>query len=87
MGYQEMLKQENEVVMERSALVVGRIKEIIHESAVEEQYREYFKLGAEKLLLMEEIYEKNQSGEYRNLSLEALQDYNRRVDEEMYAEN
>ena len=29
MGYQEMLKQENEVVMERNALVVGRIKEII----------------------------------------------------------
>ncbi|MGN0312556.1 MAG: aminopeptidase [Lachnospiraceae bacterium] len=87
MGYQEMLKQENETVMERNALVVGRIKEIVTENAVEETYREYFKLGAEKLLLMEEIYEKNQSGEYRNLSLEALQDYNRRVYEEFYEEN
>lgn len=87
MDYQKLLKEENEIVRERNALIVERIKQIVDENTVGEQYREYFRQGAEKLLLMEEVYERNSSGEYRTLSLERLQDYNRRIYEEFYEEN
>lgn len=87
MGYREMTKAENEAVKERSELVVGRVKEMLSEANVEAKYQDYFKKGAEKILLMEEIYEKNEKGEYRNLSLDELKAYNKKVYEEFYEAN
>lgn len=87
MGYQQMVKDENATVQERHGLVVERIREICNERVVEEQYQEYFTKAAERILLIEKIYDMNEKGEYRKLSLEQLQQFNKDLYEEFYEEN
>ena len=87
MGYQEIVREENENVLERNQLVVGRIREMLNETAVDEKYQDYFKKTAEKILLVEEVYDLNEKGEYRNLSQEELASYNKKFFEEFYEEN
>ncbi|MBE5905725.1 MAG: leucyl aminopeptidase [Lachnospiraceae bacterium] len=87
MGYREMTKEENAAVKERNELVVGRIREILTESSVDAKYQDYFKKTAEKILLLEEIYDLSEKGEYCKLSLEELQAYNKKLYEEFYEEN
>ena len=82
MGYQEIVREENENVLERNRLVVGRIREMLNETAVDEKYQDYFKKTAEKILLVKEVYDLNEKGEYRNLSQEELASYNKKFFEE-----
>lgn len=87
MGYLEIMKDENESVKERNELVVERIKQICNENVVEEAYQDYFKTVAKRLLLTEELYALNESGAYRELSLEELKEWNAKLYEEVYEEN
>lgn len=87
MGVKEMLKEENESVLERNELVVERIRNLIDEDTVDEVYQEYFKAAAKKILDIEELYEMNASGEYRKLSMDELKEWNRRLFQEFYEDN
>ena len=80
--YLKLWAEEKEDVQERRELVLGRIAEIIEEQDVEDIYKKYFVLLAEKILFMNQILELGEKGAYQNLSLEELQNNN----EKLYAE-
>lgn len=76
MGWKERQAERNKEYVERHALSVDRMKEIVCEDKVEEKYLPYFQQMSMSLLEIESVRRKVESGELRELSLEKLQDLN-----------
>lgn len=75
------------MIAERYELAVGRIKEILKEETVAEKFRPYFRKVSEFILMLHELKEEIDSGEYRKKSLSELQEWNHRLYEDILPEN
>ncbi|MDY5577593.1 MAG: aminopeptidase [Lachnospiraceae bacterium] len=68
--------KENIEVSERYELAYERIRQMVHETSVEEPYRGFFVREAEFLLSVMNLYEQVQYGDYDQFSLKELEDKN-----------
>lgn len=80
-------REENEKVLERNELVVGRIKEIQNEKNLDAKYVEYFQKAASNILMMEGFRQDMESGKFQKLSLEEHKAYNHKLFGEFEGEN
>lgn len=85
--YAEKFREENEAVRERHELAAARIREIPLEHTTGEQFGRYFKTTAEFILLCEEVFDKQASGELLKADLPELRSLNRRLYEDILPEN
>ena len=76
-----------EQIKERYSLSVERIKNIISEKTVEEKYQDFFVKTSEFILLIDEVWQKMESGEQDQLNLDDLQAQNRKLYEDVLPEN
>lgn len=83
MKYWEMFKEENEAVEERHELALQRIGQFAGEETVEEPYRDYFRRTAEFILMAEDIFGMQNSGELEELDLDETKALNRRLYEDV----
>lgn len=83
MKYWEMFKEENEAVEERHELALQRIGQFAGEETVEEPYRDYFRRTAEFILMAEDIFGMQNSGELEELDLDEAKALNRRLYEDV----
>lgn len=75
------------MITERYELAVGRIKEMTREETVAVEYRPYFVGVAGFILMLHELKEMMDSGEYRKQSLSELQEWNHRLYEDILPKN
>lgn len=85
--YTEKFREENEVVRERHELVAARIREIPLENTTGERFGRYFKRTAEFILLCEEVFQRQASGELLEAELSELRSLNRRLYEDILPGN
>ncbi len=85
--YAEKFREENEAVRERHELAAARIREIPMEHTTGERFGRYFKKTAEFILLCEEVFERQASGELLKAELSELRSLNRRLYEDILPEN
>ena len=85
--YAEKFREENEAVRERHELAAARIREITMEHTTGERFGRYFKKTAEFILLCEEVFERQESGELLKAELSELRSLNRRLYEDILPEN
>lgn len=83
MKYWEMFREENEAVAERHELALERIRQFAAEETVEEPYRDYFRRTAEFILMAEDIFGKQNSGELEKLDLDEAKALNHRLYEDV----
>ncbi len=69
--------RQEELIAERYALALARIREIPDESICGEAYRDYFTQMAAFVLLMDQTYKMVESGALRQMGLEELKEHNR----------
>ena len=87
MKYLNLFKEENESVRERYALAIDRIKLILKEESVDETYRDYFRKTASFLLLIDEVALLVKENKLKDLSLEELQELNKRLYDDISGAN
>lgn len=75
------------MIKERYELAMGRIQEIPAEETVAEVFRPYFGKVSEFLLMLQELKEEIESGEYYQKSLDELKEWNHRLYEDILPEN
>ena len=75
------------MISERYELAVGRIKEISNEETVALKFRPYFGKVSEFILMLHELKEEMESGEYHRKSLEELKAWNYRLYEDILPDN
>lgn len=75
------------MVRERHELALERIRLFLTEETVEEPYRDYFRKTAGFILLTEEVYGMQESGEAEAFGLEEAKSRNRRLYEDVLPEN
>lgn len=85
--YTEKFREENEAVRERHELAAARIREIPQESTTGEQFERYFKKTAEFILLCEEVFQRQASGELLKEELSELRSLNHRLYEDILPGN
>ena len=85
--YAEKFREENEAVRERHELAAARIREIPMEHTTGERFGRYFKKTAEFILLCEEVFERQASGELLKAEISELRSLNRRLYEDILPEN
>ncbi len=83
MKYWEMFREENEAVEERHELALERIGQFAGEETVEEPYRDYFRRTAEFILMIEDVFVMQNSGELEKLSLKEMEALNHRLYEDV----
>ncbi len=83
MKYWEMFREENEAVAERHELALERISQFAAEETVEEPYRDYFRRTAEFILMAEDVFGKQNSGELEKLDLDEAKALNHRLYEDV----
>lgn len=66
-------------IKERYELCIERIREIVNVQEVPEKYQEYFKKEAEFILQVAQVAKLVEAGEYQNLSLSQLEEWNDRL--------
>ena len=76
-----------EQIKERYLLSVERIKNIISEKTVEEKYQDFFVRTSEFILLIDEVWQKIESGEQDQLKLNDLKEQNKKLYEDILPEN
>ena len=76
MNIREIQKEKNEQYEERHALAVGRLRRIVSEETVPEQYLPYFQDVAIFLLELENVRRKVESGEWERYSIEEMKSLN-----------
>ena len=72
-------KERNIACVERHELTIERMRRIVTESTVGEAFQPYFQECALFLLELEAVRRKVEEGSWWNLSLEEMQEYNRRL--------
>ena len=85
--YTEKFREENEAVRERHELAAARIREIPLENTTGERFVRYFKRTAEFILLCEEVFQRQASGELLEAELSELRSLNRRLYEDILPGN
>lgn len=75
------------MIIERYELAVGRIREILNEDTVSEEYRLYFQKVSRFLLLLHELREEMEAGTYADLPLRRLEEWNRKLYEDVLLEH
>ena len=80
-------QQRNEACIQRHELTIERMKQMMTEDTVEEQFQPYFQECALFLLELEMVRKKVEDGSWENLSLAELQEYNRSLYEKLLPEN
>lgn len=76
MDIREIQKEKNEQYEERHVLAVGRLRGIVSEETVPEQYLSYFQDVAIFLLELENVRRKVESGEWERYSVEEMKSLN-----------
>ena len=76
MNIREIQKQKNEQYEERHVLAVGRLRGIVSEETVPEQYLSYFQDVAIFLLELENVRRKVENGEWERYSIEEMKSLN-----------
>lgn len=76
MNYKEMFQERNEMVAERHALTVQRIREIMKEETVDIPYRDFFQKTAEFLIMVEDTRVLLADGAFADLPVDMLRDMN-----------
>lgn len=76
MKYQELFKEENEVVSERHELAMERIAALLQEETVEEPYLSYFEKTAEFIEFAEFVYQEQAMGAMEVKSIAELRKMN-----------
>lgn len=76
MYYKEMFHEQNEMVEERHALTISRIREIMREETVDTLYRNFFQRTAEFLIMVEDTRVLLAQGAFSDLPVDMLQDMN-----------
>lgn len=76
MNIRELQKEKNEQYEERHVLAVGRLRGIVSEETVPEQYLPYFQDVAIFLLELENVRRKVESGEWERYSIEEMKSLN-----------
>lgn len=80
MGYQQLLKEENESVQERYALAMERVRSFLEgDTKIREPYLDYFRRTASFLLEMQEWKERVEDGSLAERSFEEQLAYNHRL--------
>jgi len=74
------------MIEERYGLAVGRIREMKNEDTVGAAFREYFHKTAEFVLMIDEVRTLISDGTYRNLELKELEEWNRRLYQDILPE-
>ena len=76
MNIREIQKEKNEQYEERHVLAVGRLRGIVSEETVPEQYLSYFRDVAIFLLELENVRRKVENGEWERYSIEEMKSLN-----------
>lgn len=79
MKYWDLWKEENEMMEERHALALERIRLIGGEETVAAPYADFFKKTAEFILWMDEISEEQKRGVLEAMTLSECKEHNRRL--------
>ena len=74
------------MIMERYNLAVDRIKEIPNDKNTAEKYRPYFEKTAKFVIMIDELRQQIESGDYAKLPLEEKQAWNKRLYEDILPE-
>ncbi len=75
------------MIEERYKLVMERISQIPDENTAAERFQPYFRSTAEFILLLDQVKERIDSGQYRQQTLEELMEWNRKLYEDILPEN
>lgn len=87
MGYRELYQESNEQAAERFELVMERIAQIAEQTDVPEVYDDYFKKTAAFLLQLKEIVTEKENASTETKTMEALEQENKALYEDLFAEN
>lgn len=88
MGYKELLKEENDSVLERYELAMERILLFLEEgTAIEEPYRDYFTRTASFLQMMDTLKKHADSEDMADVSFEEMRQYNKSLYQDILNEN
>lgn len=87
MSYRDILKENNDSVSERYALVIERIREIPKEHTAAEAFQDYFKKTAQFILLVDEVAGYVDNDAYAGFPVDKLQNYNQKLYEDVIPEN
>lgn len=79
MNYKNLFKEENTNIRERYDLSMERIEQIAKEAAIKKPYQDYFTLVAYFIMEMKTLVEDTASSCRDNWTLTQLQDYNRKI--------
>ena len=79
MNFQEVTKQTNEEMRGRMELAAERLGQVAEKPEIEAPYAEFFQEVSHYLLLQHEIFRLAESGELKGLSLEKLEEFNRKL--------
>ncbi|MGN0160903.1 MAG: aminopeptidase [Lachnospiraceae bacterium] len=83
MDYSVLFANENESVQERYDLAMERIAQITIENGAKGAYQDYFKKNAEFITMMGRLYQEARSKALEQMSLEELQQHNKRLYEDI----
>lgn len=87
MGYCELLKEENDSVLERYELALERIQAFVNgDTSIGEPYLDYFKRTAEFLLMMDELRRHVDSKNMKDVSFEKMKEYNHMLYQDVLVE-
>lgn len=87
MKVNQNILEENCAIRERYELSIERITELQSEESVSQKYREYFRKVSLFILLVEQVRELLESGEWEQLSAEEKQEFNAALYEDIVARN
>ena len=76
MYYKNIFQKENELVAERHALTILRLREILKEETVDMPYRDFFQKTAEFLVMVEDTRVLLEGGAFSDLPVDMLRDMN-----------
>ena len=79
--------QENELVAERLELAMERIGEIYKDTVAVAEFRDYFWQVSGYILMVKELLDKIEQEEFESYSYEELENYNRKLYEDLLPEN
>lgn len=75
------------MIQERYELAIGRIREMKTEETAAPVFRDYFRKTADFAVLVDEVYQKIVDGSYYQLEMKELQEWNRRLYEDILPEH
>ena len=76
-----------DIIKERYDIAINRIKDIKEDNAVEQKYYDYFVYVSQFILMLDEIYGEIQSEKIKDYSEKQLQDLNKKLYQDIYADN